>query len=69
MKLFWNRKDRTHWIAFTKTTGLVAFPAETDGWRKRKPATHVELEQLREIPIRLAVNAGIPDGSAKRSGE
>jgi hypothetical protein len=67
MKLFWSRKYRRHWIAFSADTGLVAFPAEANGWRKRQPAEAVSLDDLREIPVRLAAYTGIPAG-ARKSG-
>ncbi len=65
MKLFWCKKERRHWIAFSEATGLVAFPAEANGWRKRKPAD-IPLDDLREIPVRLAAYTGIP-GEARGS--
>jgi hypothetical protein len=67
MKLFWARNVRTHWIAFSEGTGLVAFPAEVDGWRKRRPAV-IGAEKLREVPLRLAEYTGIPCAAAGKRG-
>ena len=67
MKLFWTRNDRKHWIAFSEGTGLVAFPAEVNGWQKRRPAD-VGAGELREIPLRLAAYTGLPDPNAGRRG-
>ncbi len=64
-KLFWTRNDRNHWIAFSEATGLVAFPAELNGWHKRRPA-QVATEDLREVPLRLAAFTGMPGSLGAR---
>jgi len=67
MKLFWTRNDRKHWIAFSEGTGLVAFPAESNGWQKRRPV-NVGADELREIPLHLAAYTGMPcSTTGKRS--
>jgi hypothetical protein len=65
MKLFWSKKHRQHWIAFSENTGLVAFPAEANGWQKRTPVDDVSLDELHEIPLRLAANTGLPTEACK----
>lgn len=67
MKLFWTRNDRKHWIAFSEGTGLVAFPAEVNGWSKRRPAD-IGADQLREVPLHLAAYTGLPGCTASTRG-
>jgi hypothetical protein len=59
MKLFWTRNDRNNWIAFREDIGLVAFPAELNGWQKRQPV-EVAADELREVSPRLAAYTGMP---------
>jgi hypothetical protein len=68
MRLFWSKRYLKHWIAFSEATGLVIFPAEIDGWQKRQPADEVLAEELREIPVRMAANAGMPVTNARKRG-
>jgi hypothetical protein len=69
MKLFWARSDRKRWIAFSEGTGLVAFPAEMNGWQKRRPVD-VSADRLREVPLHLAAYTGMPGSTAnKRAGK
>ena len=67
MKLFWTRNDHKHWIAFSESTGLVVFPAELNGWHKRRPAD-VGTDQLREVPLHLAAYTGMPGSTASKRG-
>ena len=64
MKLFWSRRRRQHWVAFSKETGLVIFPAEINGWQRRQPADDVSADELHEIPLRVAIGTGIPAARA-----
>ena len=59
-RLFWSRDHDRHWIAYTPATGYVCFPAERDGWHKRRPVPTYGADELREIPARLAFNTGFP---------
>jgi hypothetical protein len=36
------------------------FPAEPNGWTKREPARGVDPLYVREAPVSLAANTGIP---------
>jgi len=49
------------WYAFSTFSGWVMFPAETNGWAKRQPARGVDPIDVREVPLELAADAGLPD--------
>jgi hypothetical protein len=36
------------------------FPARPDGWNARRPAHGIDPLHLREVPLRLAFNTGLP---------
>jgi hypothetical protein len=61
MKLYRNVANPTEWFAFGPTIGWVTFPAEANGWQKRKPARGVDPLRIREVPIGMGFNTGIPD--------
>jgi len=45
------------------------FPAEVDGWQKGQPARGFDPLELREVPLRLGFNTGIPGAPmSARSG-
>ena len=58
-KLYWSRDHDRHWVAFTPRTGFVVFPAEQNGWSKRRPVAH-DAARLREVPACRAFNTGFP---------
>ena len=60
MKLYRNVKNSTQWFAFGRRLGWVVFPAEISGWLKRENAREVCLADMREVPIRMGFNTGIP---------
>jgi len=60
MKLYRSHKYPTQWIAFSVETGWVTFPAELAGWRKRQPARGIDPIDIREVPLRMGFNTGIP---------
>ena len=60
MKLYRNNNYPNRWYAFSPETGWVMFPAAVGGWAKREPARGVDPIQFREVPLRLAFDAGIP---------
>lgn len=60
MKLYRSRKTPNKWFAYSKTTGWVMFPIEPDGWQKRVPARGIDPIDIREVPVTLAREAGIP---------
>jgi hypothetical protein len=36
------------------------FPAQREGWHDRRPAHGIDPLHLREVPLRLAFNTGLP---------
>jgi hypothetical protein len=60
MKLYRSAGNPTRWYAYATETGWVMFPKEADGWQKRQPAHSVDPIDIREVPVRLALNTGIP---------
>ncbi len=68
MKLYRSKHHPNRWYAYSDSTGWVMFPAATDGWSKRQPARGIDPIHVREVPLQLAFDAGIP-GSPKVSAE
>lgn len=60
MKLYRCSKDQTRWFACSPETGWFMFPAEIDGWTKRKPSTGIDPTTMHEVPVRMGFNTGIP---------
>ena len=60
MKLYRSTEDVTRWFAFARSTGWVAFPAEIGGWHKRQSIRCVNPLVMREVPLRMGFNTGIP---------
>ena len=60
MKLYRSRLYPERWYASSITTGWVMFPAVEGGWSKRQPARGVDPITIREEPLYLAFNTGIP---------
>ena len=59
MTLYRSTKD-TRWFAFGPKIGWVTFPAEVGGWQKRQATCGPDLIELREVPLRMGFNTGIP---------
>jgi len=68
MKLFSSTAYPGRWFAFGPEIGWVMFPAEVGGWQKRQPARGVDPIYMREVPLRMGFNTGIPDVTASVSG-
>jgi hypothetical protein len=60
MKLYRSRNYPNRWYAYSDSMGWVMFPAETGGWEKRQPARGIDPIDIREVPVHLAFDAGIP---------
>jgi hypothetical protein len=59
LKLYRSVKD-IWWFAFHPETGWVIFPAEVGGWHSRQASSGVDPTDLREVPLRMGFNTGIP---------
>jgi hypothetical protein len=59
-RLYWSADHQNYWIGYTAETGYVIFPAEADGWTKKKPFQGFDPLRIREVPARLAFNTGFP---------
>jgi hypothetical protein len=68
MKLFRSTKDDTRWLAFGPEAGWVMFPAEAGGWQKRLPVRGLDPPEVRQVPLHLGFNTGIPGAPTKASG-
>ena len=60
MKLYKSLTHPRHWVAYVPDTGWVAFPAHENGWEERHPARGLDPLHLREVPLQLAANTGMP---------
>jgi hypothetical protein len=60
MKLYRSRNYPNRWYAYSESAGWVMFPAVIDGWSKRQPARGIDPIDVREVPVQLAFDAGIP---------
>ena len=60
MKLYRSTRYATRWFAFSPETAWMMFPAEIGGWSKRQPARGIDPLDVREVPLHLAFNTGIP---------
>lgn len=60
MKLYRSAQHPEQWIAWTPDTGWVRFPATAGGWDDRKPCRGLDPVHLRQVPLKLAQDAGIP---------
>ena len=66
LKLYRSVKD-IRWFAFGSADGWQSFPAEVGGWTKRQCAREIDPIDMREVPLRMGFNTGIP-GAPTSSG-
>jgi hypothetical protein len=59
LKLYRNAAHANSWVAYSKETGWVIFPARENGWEERRPARGLDPLWLREVPLERAANTGI----------
>jgi hypothetical protein len=59
-KVYKSTVHRNQWVAYVPELGWVIFPARENGWEMRQPARGLDPLYLREVPARLAVEAGFP---------
>jgi hypothetical protein len=69
MKLYRSNSYAARWYAHSASTGWVMFPAEPGGWEKRQPARGIDPIDLREVPLRSALNTGIPGTPSPADGD
>ena len=67
MKLYRSTKD-IRWFAFGSKIGWVSFPAEVGGWNKRQPTCGADLIDMREVPVCMGFNTGIPGAPMSAGG-
>jgi hypothetical protein len=60
MKLYRSTRDANWWFAFDPTVGWVMFRAEAGGWQNLRRATGFEPTEMREVPLCMGFNTGIP---------
>ena len=60
VRLYRSKTHPHHWVAYVEGSGWVVFPARENGWEERKPARGLDPLHLREVPLRLAQNTGLP---------
>ncbi len=59
-RLYRSATDLEHWFVHDGPTGWVRFPARINGWANRKAIRNVRGLDLREVPLRLSFNTGLP---------
>lgn len=60
MKIYRSSQHRDQWIGWSPETGWVSFPDAPGGWEQRKPCRGLDPVHLRQVPLRLAADTGIP---------
>lgn len=68
MKIRFCATDLSHWFAIDPEIGWVMFPAEFSGCQKRKPALVIDPQYMREVPLRMGFNTGVPGGPISSAG-
>ncbi len=66
IRLFKSTTRPQRWVASIEGVGWVQFPAEPNGWEKRGPVRGLDPLDIREVPLRLAQNTGMPMGPTGR---
>jgi hypothetical protein len=59
-RLYRSAKDLQHWFVYENSVGWVTFPARINGWAARLPLRTVQGLDLREVPLWLSFNTGLP---------
>ena len=60
MKLYRSTIHSAWWFAFSPEIGWVMFPPDVAGWKNRKPASGFDPLDMREVPLWMGFNTGIP---------
>jgi hypothetical protein len=64
IKLYRSATHHNQWVAYGQGIGWVVFPAVENGWTDRRPARGLDPVHLREVPLGLAANTGVPGGAS-----
>jgi hypothetical protein len=59
-RLYRSTTDLQHWFLYDDATGWMKFPARTGGWTHRRPLRTGHELDLREVPLWLSFNTGLP---------
>ena len=59
-RLYRSSHDLEHWFVLDESLGWFRFPACTNGWVHRRLMRTVAGLDLREVPLRLSFNTGLP---------
>jgi len=60
IKLYRSATHPNQWLAYGQGIGWVVFPATENGWANRRAARGLDPVHLREVPLHLAGNTGMP---------
>ena len=61
IKLYSSATHPKQWIAYVEGSGWVVFPARENGWESRQAARGLDPMYLRQVPVRMAESAGLPE--------
>jgi hypothetical protein len=67
LKLYRSTRDN-RWFAFDPRMEWVMFPAQVGGWQKRRPSGSINRIDMREVPLRMGFNTGIPGAPKSAAG-
>ena len=67
IKLYRSIRDSSWWFAFNPQVGWVMFPAVVCGWHERRRASNYDPLDMREVPLRMGFNTGIPGAPMSES--
>jgi hypothetical protein len=50
----------SHWVAYTDNEGWTIFPMGSGGWEQRRAAKGLDPLHLRQVPLWMGFNTGMP---------
>lgn len=65
-RLYRSSRDLQHWYVYEDSMGWMSFPARENGWAERRPVASVQGLELREVPLWLSFNTGLPERQRRR---
>lgn len=60
IKLYQSAVHPGRWVAHLEGSGWVTFPAAENGWEQRQPARGLDPVHLRQVPVKMGADAGVP---------